>query len=92
MPPAVPSDKVGSDGSSTMRPARTDWAMTFDAACNLLLNYETAYFALVTRARLQAGETVVVQGQYRLTPGTLIVSAPPSGAPNPTTASAGMLP
>jgi NADPH:quinone reductase len=37
-------------------------AMTFDAACNLLLNYETAYFALVTRARLQAGETVLITG------------------------------
>src|SRR5271168_4206425 len=47
--------------------------------------------ALISKG-LQAGETVVVQGQYRLTPGTLIVSAPPSGAPNPTTASAGMLP
>ena len=47
--------------------------------------------ALISKG-LQAGETVVVQGQYRLTPGTLVVSAPPSGAPNPTTASAGMLP
>src|SRR5271165_599277 len=41
---------------------------------------------------LQAGQTVVVQGQYRLTPGTLVVAAKPSGAPNPSTASAGMLP
>jgi membrane fusion protein, multidrug efflux system len=41
---------------------------------------------------LQAGETVVVQGQYRLTPGTLVVASAPSGAPNPSTASAGMLP
>ena len=41
---------------------------------------------------LKPGETVVVQGQYRLTPGTLVASAPPSGAPDPTTASAGMLP
>jgi membrane fusion protein, multidrug efflux system len=47
--------------------------------------------ALISKG-LQAGETVVVQGQYRLTPGTLVVSSPPSGAPNPTTASAGMLP
>ena len=47
--------------------------------------------ALISKG-LQAGETVVVQGQYRLTPGTLVVSTPPSGAPNPTTASAGMLP
>jgi multidrug efflux system membrane fusion protein len=47
--------------------------------------------ALVTKG-LQAGETVVVQGQYRLTPGTLVVAANPSEAPNPSTASAGMLP
>jgi membrane fusion protein, multidrug efflux system len=47
--------------------------------------------ALISKG-LQAGETVVVQGQYRLTAGTLVVSSPASGAPNPTTASAGMLP
>ncbi len=47
--------------------------------------------ALISKG-LQAGETVVVQGQYRLTPGALVVSALPSGAPNPTTATAGMLP
>jgi len=41
---------------------------------------------------LKGGETVVVQGQYRLTPGTLVASAKPSEAPNPSTASAGMLP
>ncbi|MGA7196247.1 efflux RND transporter periplasmic adaptor subunit [Roseiarcus sp.] len=41
---------------------------------------------------LQAGDTVVVQGQYRLTPGTLVAAAKPSEAPNPSTASAGMLP
>src|SRR5271167_861369 len=47
--------------------------------------------ALISKG-LQAGEIVVVQGQYRLTPGALVVSVPPSGASNPTTASAGMLP
>ena len=47
--------------------------------------------ALIAKG-LQAGEAVVVEGQYRLTPGALVVSVPPSGAPNPTTASAGMLP
>jgi multidrug efflux system membrane fusion protein len=47
--------------------------------------------ALISKG-LQAGETVVVQGQYRLTPGTVVAAAPPSGAPNPSTASAGMLP
>jgi membrane fusion protein, multidrug efflux system len=47
--------------------------------------------ALISKG-LQAGETVVVQGQYRLTPGTLVAPAKPSEAPNPSTASAGMLP
>jgi multidrug efflux system membrane fusion protein len=41
---------------------------------------------------LKAGEIVVVQGQYRLTPGTAVVDAPASAVPNTTTASAGMLP
>jgi membrane fusion protein, multidrug efflux system len=47
--------------------------------------------ALISKG-LQAGETVVVQGQYRLTPGTLVVATPPSNVLNPTTASSGMLP
>jgi membrane fusion protein, multidrug efflux system len=47
--------------------------------------------ALVSKG-LQAGETVVVQGQYRLTPGTLVAATAPSEAPNPSTASSGMLP
>ena len=47
--------------------------------------------ALITNG-LIAGETVVVQGQYRLTPGTLVVAGQPSDASNPTPASAGMLP
>ncbi|MEZ4437515.1 MAG: NADPH:quinone oxidoreductase family protein [Polyangiaceae bacterium] len=34
----------------------------FDEAANLLGNYETAYFCLLTRGRLQAGETVLVLG------------------------------
>jgi len=36
--------------------------LTLDQACNLLGNYETAYHCLVTRGRLQAGETVLVHG------------------------------
>ena len=36
--------------------------LTFDEACNLLGNYETAYHCLVTRGRLAAGETVLVHG------------------------------
>ena len=47
--------------------------------------------ALIAKG-LQAGETVVVQGQYRLTPGTLVVATAPSNVLNPTTASSGMLP
>jgi multidrug efflux system membrane fusion protein len=47
--------------------------------------------ALISKG-LQAGGTVVVQGQYRLTPGTLVVATAPSDAPNPSTASSGMLP
>lgn len=36
--------------------------LTFDQACNLLGNYETAFHCLVTRGRLQPGETVLVHG------------------------------
>lgn len=36
--------------------------LSFDQACNLLGNYETAYHCLVTRGKLQAGETVLVHG------------------------------
>jgi membrane fusion protein, multidrug efflux system len=44
---------------------------------------------------LSAGETVVVRGQYRLTPGTVVSLAnpnDPASVPNPTPASAGLLP
>src|SRR5580692_1917002 len=44
---------------------------------------------------LSAGETVVVRGQYRLMPGTMVSLAnsnDTAAVPNPTTASAGMLP
>ncbi len=36
--------------------------LSFDQACNLLGNYETAYHCLVARGRLQPGETVLVHG------------------------------
>lgn len=36
--------------------------LTFDQACNLLGNYETAYHCLVTRGQLRAGETVLIHG------------------------------
>jgi len=41
---------------------RIPGALTFDQACNLLGNYETAYHCLVTRGRLQKGETVLIHG------------------------------
>ena len=36
--------------------------LDFAQGAGLILNYHTAYFALVTRGRLQAGETVLVHG------------------------------
>lgn len=36
--------------------------LSYDQACNLLGNYETAYHCLVARGRLAAGETVLVLG------------------------------
>jgi NADPH2:quinone reductase len=36
--------------------------LTFDQACNLLLNYETPYYAYINRAKLQADETVLITG------------------------------
>ena len=50
--------------------------------------------ALIDRG-LNAGETVVVRGQYRLSPGMLVTLADPNdpgAVPNPSTASSGMLP
>jgi NADPH2:quinone reductase len=37
-------------------------ALDFAQGAGLILNYHTAYFSLVTRGRLQAGETVLVHG------------------------------
>ncbi len=36
--------------------------LSFDQACNLLGNYETAYHCLIARGQLQAGETVLIHG------------------------------
>jgi NADPH2:quinone reductase len=36
--------------------------LSFDQACSLLGSYETAYHCLVTRGKLQAGETVLIHG------------------------------
>lgn len=35
---------------------------SYDQACNLLGNYETAYHCLITRGQLRAGETVLIHG------------------------------
>ena len=40
----------------------TEQLIDHDQAAALLLNYHTAYFALVTRGRLQSGERVLVHG------------------------------
>ena len=37
-------------------------ALSFDQACNLLGNYETAVHCLITRGKLQPGETVLIHG------------------------------
>jgi NADPH2:quinone reductase len=41
---------------------KTPGALSFDQACNLLGNYETAIHCLITRGKLQAGETVLIHG------------------------------
>jgi NADPH2:quinone reductase len=41
---------------------RIPGGLSFDQACNLLGNYETAYHCLIARGRVQAGETVLVHG------------------------------
>jgi NADPH:quinone reductase len=37
-------------------------SLSSDEACNTLLNYETAHFGLLERARLRPGETVLITG------------------------------
>jgi NADPH:quinone reductase len=41
---------------------RIPGTLTFDHACSLLGNYETAYHCLIARGRLTAGETVLING------------------------------
>jgi NADPH2:quinone reductase len=41
---------------------RIPGGLSFDEACSLLGNFETAYHCLVARGRLQAGETVLIHG------------------------------
>ena len=59
------------------------------------LDASVAEWRSAHRQGLSAGETVVVRGQYRLSPGTLVTLAnpnDPNAVPNPSTASSGMLP
>ena len=41
---------------------RVPGGLSLDQACNLLGNYETAFHCLVTRGKLQPGETVLIHG------------------------------
>jgi membrane fusion protein, multidrug efflux system len=71
---------IGQDNKATVRPVSV--RQTFGAV------------ALVEKG-LKAGETVVLRGQYRLSPGTLVRLADPNNpgaVPNPSTKSSGMLP
>ena len=71
---------VGQDRKAAMRPVSVRTSLAGEA--------------LIDKG-LSAGETVVVRGQYRLSPGTLVSLADPnnpSAVPNPSTASSGMLP
>jgi membrane fusion protein, multidrug efflux system len=71
---------VGQDHKVTMQPVSV--RQTFNAE------------ALIEKG-LTAGETVVLRGQYRLSPGTPVTLANPNdpgAVPNPSTASSGMLP
>jgi multidrug efflux system membrane fusion protein len=68
---------VGSDGKVTVRP--------------VTVSQRHAGQALVTKG-LNLGETVVTQGQYRLTAGTQVVPSAPKDVANSSTATAGMLP
>jgi multidrug efflux system membrane fusion protein len=68
---------VGSDQAVSLRPVKIQQRVRGTALLS---------------AGLTVGETVVVQGQYRLRAGTKVVAASADQVPNSTTASAGMLP
>jgi membrane fusion protein, multidrug efflux system len=68
---------VGADDTVAVRPVK--------------VRQRTRGVALIAEG-LKDGETVVVQGQYRLKPGTRITPASPDQVPDTSTASAGMLP
>jgi len=71
---------VGQDHKVTMQPVSVRESLAGEALIDKGVN---------------AGESVVVRGQYRLSPGTLVALADPNNpgaVPNPSTASSGMLP
>jgi membrane fusion protein, multidrug efflux system len=71
---------VGQDHKVAMRPVSVRTSLAGEA--------------LIAKG-LSAGEDIVVRGQYRLSPGTLVSLADPNNpnaVPNPSTASSGMLP
>jgi len=41
---------------------RVPAGFSFDQACNFLYGYETAHYALITRGKIQPGETVLING------------------------------
>jgi len=53
--------------------------LSFDQACNLLGNYETAYHCLVTRGRVQPGEWVLIHGASGSTGLAAVPLAKPPG-------------
>jgi len=70
--PVKPGDRVfavcllGGFAEIAVAPVHSTFALSdaldFRQGAGLILNYHTVYFALVTRGRLQAGETVLVHG------------------------------
>jgi membrane fusion protein, multidrug efflux system len=71
---------IGQDNKTTVQPVSVRQAFSAEA--------------LIEKG-LKAGETVVLRGQYRLSPGTLVRVADPNdpgAVPNPSTKSSGMLP
>ncbi len=66
----------GADGGRAKDPG----SLTFDQAASLLGSYETAYHCLVTRGRLQAGETVLIHGAWAR-PASPRCKSPSSSAP-----------
>lgn len=68
----VPGDRVaalcllGGFAEEAVAPLETTFAlpdtMTYEQGASIIFNYGTAYFALIERGHLQAGESVLVQG------------------------------